>query len=192
VSQAPIEIQSFEQVPEPLRPAADAISAVSMHPMVGTGAQVDENRDRFCSQSDVSKYLLALHDGAVVGLTATYRRVVEMAGRRLVLGGIGDVHVQEELRRQGIATRLAQSAVCELDLVGCDVAYLCTDVRRPEMVRLYGRAGFVLLNRPLTYLGASGRRYVDHDAMIAPVRSRELFEAILSQSGPFDIGRGNW
>jgi ribosomal protein S18 acetylase RimI-like enzyme len=113
-------------------------------------------------------------------------------GGTLVLGGIGDVCVAPEYRRQGIATDLALTALLVLDVAGCDVAYLCAVVCLPHIVKLYGRAGFVVLGRPHTYLGASGRRYVDHDAMIAPVGSRALFEQVLADTVPFDIGRGNW
>jgi len=74
----------------------------------------------------------------------------------------------------------------------CDVAYLCTDIHDPGMVALYGRSGFVPLGRLHTFLGAPGKRYVDDDAMLAPVCSPEIFQALLRQVTPLDIGRGNW
>jgi hypothetical protein len=88
--------------------------------------------------------------------------------------------------------RLTLAALDELRWVGCDVAFLRAAPETPGLTELYGRAGFVRLRYGHTYLGASGRRYVDHDGMIAPVLSRPFFEAILRQPEPFDIDQGAW
>ena len=72
------------------------------------------------------------------------------------------------------------------------MAYLCARLDKPGLTELYGRAGFRRLQYGHTYLGRSGRRYVDQDGMIAPVLSQQLFEAIMVQPEPFDIGEGNW
>jgi ribosomal protein S18 acetylase RimI-like enzyme len=141
---------------------------------------------------DSIKWIVALHDGEVVGLTIAYRRVLDLHGRPLTLGGIGDVCVEPAYRRQGIASRLVHAAMHELDLAGCEVAYLCALLERPGLTELYERAGFRRLSYGHTYLGASGKRYVDHDGMIAPLLSQQLFEAIVLQPEPFDIGQGNW
>jgi ribosomal protein S18 acetylase RimI-like enzyme len=196
VGQPTIEIEVYEQLPERRAiPMWSVARGCFPHPADETDEQRHENEDRFCSDDDVVRYVLALDVGdvdEVVGLTLAYRRVVQLAGRSVVLGGLGRVAVRPNHRRQGIATRLTRRAIQELASVGCDVAYLCTDVHDPGMLELYGRTGFVPLGRPHTYLGASGRRYVDDDGMIAPVGSREVFEEILRQAEPFDIGQGNW
>jgi len=82
--------------------------------------------------------------------------------------------------------------VAELQAVGCDLAYLCTDVTNPGLVRLYGQREFVPLSRPHTYLEKSGTLYTDTDAMIAPIRSSSVFGAVLRDNEPFAIGTGNW
>jgi predicted N-acetyltransferase YhbS len=192
VSESSIEISVFQRVPEELREAARTLARASFKDPGETDEQRAERHDRFSSHDDIIKQILALNDGEFVGLAVAFRRTVEIGGRPAVLGGIGDVCVAPEHRRQGIATRLTRAALHELDLAECDVAYLCAEVHKPGLPTLYGRLGFVPLSRGHTYLGASGRRYVDHDGMLAPVRSRELFEAILQQREPFDIGQGNW
>jgi hypothetical protein len=73
-----------------------------------------------------------------------------------------------------------------------DVAYLCADLGNPSRLRLYGQFGFVPLGRPQTYVGPSGTRYTDDDAMLAPIGSPAVFERIMAAREPFDIGRGNW
>ena len=157
-----------------------------------TEEQRAERHDRFVSQGDAVKRILALRDGEVVGLAVAYRRAIRFAGWPVTLGGIGDVCVALECRRQGLGTRLTLAAIDELRWVGCDVAYLCARLENPGLTELYQRAGFARLRYGHTYLGASGQRYLDHDGMIAPILSRQLFEAIVTQPEPFDIGVGNW
>jgi ribosomal protein S18 acetylase RimI-like enzyme len=192
VSQAAIEIRVYDELSEPLRSAARALERASFRDPDATDEQRAEERDRFTGYVDAVKRLLAVRDDEVVGLAVAYRREIRFAGWPVVLGGIGDVCVAPEYRRQGIATRLTLAALDELKWVGCDVAYLCARLDKPGLTELYGRAGFRRLEYGHTYLGASGRRYLDHDGMIAPVLSPQFFEAILRQPEPFDIGVGNW
>ena len=192
MSQPAIEIAVHDRLPEPLQGAARALSRASFAVPGRTPEQYAEHRDRFCHMGDSIKWIVALLDGEVVGLTIAYRRVAELHGQPLTLGGIGDVCVEPAYRRRGIASRLVHAAMQELELAGCDVAYLCAMVEKPGLIELYGQAGFVRIPQGHTYLGASGTRYIDDDGMGAPVRSRELFEAILRQPEPFDIGQGNW
>jgi ribosomal protein S18 acetylase RimI-like enzyme len=195
VSETPIEIALYEQVPGVLGSQAQALARTVFRLPDETPAQRAERHDRFCSQDDRIRRILATRGKEVVGYATAYRRVIEYPAApkgSIVLGGIGDVCVVPDYRRRGIATDLALAAIWALDVAGCDVAYLCAEVELPHIVKLYGRARFVVLGRPHTYLGASGRRYVDHDAMIAPIGSHAIFEQILHDAAPFDIGRGNW
>ena len=75
---------------------------------------------------------------------------------------------------------------------GCTWSGPTALLENPGLTELYARAGFRRLEYGYTYVGASGRRYLDHDGMIAPLLSRQLFAAILRQPEPFDIGVGNW
>ena len=150
-------------------------------------------RDRFCSQGDVLKHVVALDDTAqVVGFARAYCRTVTWHGRAVVLGGLGDVCTDPVHRHRGIATTVAQAAMQELHAAGCDMAYLCAEVDDPGIVRLYGQVGFVPLRRPHSYFGESGALYTAVDGMIAPVRSPALFDNVLNDREPFHIGTGNW
>ena len=192
MGQSEIKIQVYDELPEPLRSAARALERASFRDPDATDQQRAEERDRFTGYVDAVKRIVAVRDGEVVGLAVAYQREIRFAGWPVRLGGIGDVCVAPEYRRQGIATRLTLAALDELKWVGCDVAYLCARLDKPGLTELYGRAGFRRLEHGHTYLGASGRRYVDQDGMIAPVLSQQLFEAIMRQPEPFDIGTGNW
>lgn len=106
------------------------------------------------------------------------------------LGGLGGVATDAAWRGRGIASATTAAGMARLRELGCDVAYLCTDIEK--RAHLYGQVGFVPLGRPHTYLGASGKRYTDDDGMVAAVNSPDLLAAILADDQPFDIGRGNW
>lgn len=92
----------------------------------------------------------------------------------------------------GVATALLKKAIEELTAQNCDVAYLCTDLHNPAMVKLYTKVGFVPLNKPYTYLGRSGKRYTETDGMVAPLQSKEKFDLIVSGKETLDLDTGNW
>jgi predicted N-acetyltransferase YhbS len=187
-----IEIKVCDRLPDDLREEAMTLVRASFKETDETDEQRAERHDRFAPQGDRVKEIVALDDGAVIGVVLAYRRAIRFAGWPVTLGGLGDVCVAPAYRRQGIATRLTLAALDELRWAGCDVAYLCARLDKPGLTELYRRAGFARLQYGHTYLGASGRRYLDHDGMIAPVLSRQFFEAIVVQPEPFDIGVGNW
>jgi len=192
LARSTVEIQVYGELPEPLRGAARDLARASFRNPDATDEERAEHRDRFSAQGDAFKLIVAVDEGEVVGFAVAYRRSIRFAGWPIVLGGIGGVCVAPEYRRQGIATRLTTAALDELKWVGCDVAYLCIRTEAPGLTELFGRAGFARLTYGHTYLGASGRRYVDQDGMIAPVLSQQFFEAIVLQPEPFDVGQGNW
>jgi ribosomal protein S18 acetylase RimI-like enzyme len=193
LAESTVEIQVYNELPEPLRDAARALARASFRDPDATDEERAENRDRFSAHGDAFKLIVAVSGGdEVVGFAVAYRRTIRFAGWPITLGGIGDVCVAPECRRQGLATRLTLAAIDELRWAGCDVAYLCAALEKPGLTELYERAGFRRLQYGHTYLGASGRRYLDHDGMIAPILLPQLFEAILRQPEPFDIGQGNW
>jgi len=192
LSQPDIEIRACNRLEGSLREAARDLARTSFAVPGRTPEQAAEHRDRFFYMGDDIAWFVALHAGEVIGLTIAYQRVVDLAGSPLSLGGIGDVCVAPAFRRQGIAGRLVRAAMRELDAAGCDVVYLCAALSKPGLTELYGQAGFVRIPQGHTFAGGSGRRYIDYDGMIAPVRSRGRFEQIVTQPEPFDIGRGNW
>ena len=145
MSESAIDIKVYDSLPDDFREAARALARASFKEPDETAEQREERHDRFADQGDAVKWVLALKDGEVVGLAVAYRRAIRFAGWPVTLGGIGDVCVAPEYRRQGIATRLTLAAMDELRWVGCDVAYLCARLDKPGLTELYGRAGFVRL-----------------------------------------------
>lgn len=190
---AHMHVEVLEQIPERHVHRVSVLLAQCFSVAHWPEARRLEHGDRFCSQADVWRHVLALNDvEAVVGFASIYKRGIERHGQALLLGGLGDVCTDPDWRHRGIATSMAAAARSEMERVQCDLAYLCAAVNDPGIVRLYGQSGFVPLRRPHTYHGKSGRLYEDNDAMIAPICNPAVFEEVLHSSEPFHIGTGNW
>jgi predicted N-acetyltransferase YhbS len=187
-----VRLQVFDTLPDDVAARLAPLLDQCFRNTGRTDAWLVEHRDRFCSQDDVLKHVVAFDDESVVGFARAYRRTISLHGRAVVLGGLGDVCTDLARRHAGIATAVVRLAVDELHAAECDIAYLCAAVTNPGIVHLYGQVGFVPLGHPHTYRGRSGTRYTDDDAMIAPVRSTTVFQQVLADDQPFDIGVGNW
>jgi ribosomal protein S18 acetylase RimI-like enzyme len=152
-----------------------------------------DSKERFVNKTDIFKYIVALIDNKVVGIIILWKRTIQYHGKPMIVGGLGGVGVQKEYRGKGIATNMLAHARKTLDLSECEVAFLGTDIHDPQMLKIYGRIGFVPLNKAFTYLGKSGKRYEDTTAgMIAPIHSQNKYNQILKDTEPFDIGMGTW
>ncbi len=157
-----------------------------------TDKQHADGHDRFCSSGDLLYYILAMENGRLIGETRVFKRTIVYNGQKIVLGGIGSVATHPDKRKQGIATRMVRRGMDLLAKKHCDVAYLCADTHSLKALEFYEEFGFRRLLQNHTYVGRSGKRYIDTDGMIAPVGSKILFEKIFSTAVPFDIGVGNW
>ena len=151
-----------------------------------------ENDDKFCSGADIAGYVLAMEAGRLIGETKICKRTISFEKQTIILGGIGSVATHPDKRLRGVAKATVARAMEMLKDLGCDIAYLCVDERDPRKIALYRSFGFDLLYRPHTYLGKSGKRYTDTDAMIAPVNAPLLYNIVMDGTAPLDIGTGNW
>lgn len=157
-----------------------------------TSEKQEEHDDQFCSQGDYYKFVLALEDNNVIGSVTILKRRIIFKSKKIKLGGLGGVCTHPDKRRRGIASRLLKVALSEMKKAGCDIAYLCADTSSLSKLRMYGEIGFVPLNHQYTYLGKSGRRYYENNGMIAPINSNDIFNLVVKDNEPFDIGQGNW
>jgi len=158
-----------------------------------TELRMQKHLDKFSpSVKNQIGHVCALFNNELAGRIVIMKRKVMFQDQPIILGGIAGVCVCPVKRKYGLATRLLKKAMEELKLAGCDIAYLCTDVENQGYLNLYGKFGFKLLGRPQTYLSKSGKRYIDHDAMIAPVNSTAIFKAVMAGKENLNIGTGNW
>ena len=150
------------------------------------------HKDKYCSDGDIKSWVLAFQNNEMIGKIAIFSREITFKNQIIILGGIGKVKVRDDQRKKGIATKMMNAAMEELHKINCDVAFLCTDISNQFLVSFYNKFGFTLLNKNYTYLSKSGARYIEPDGMLAPVKSLELFGAILMDEDALDIGVGNW
>jgi predicted GNAT family N-acyltransferase len=137
-------------------------------------------------------HLLAIERGDVIGVIKLFSRVIVFEGKTVTIGGFGAVTTTREKRRMGVATALLKKGINDFRKQNFDIAFLCTDISNPAMTELYSKVGFVSLGRPHSFTGKSGTKYVEHNGMVAPVKSIEKFNSVLSGKENLDIGAGCW
>lgn len=152
---------------------------------------LEEHIDKYCSDGDIFKWILAFDGNLVVGMAAVFMREVEFVDRTIKLGGVGKVQVTVEYRNRGIASMMMKEVMEKLHNIGVDVALLCTNTDS-FLVDFYRKYGFELLGRPYKFVGKSGKVYMDKEGMIAPIDSKEIYDLIMKTDELLDIGVGNW
>ena len=186
-------LQTYTTLPDALRkPLRELDTLCFTWQQTLTLAQKNENDDKFCSGADIVGYVLAMEAGRIIGETKICKRTIQFENQPVILGGIGSVATHPDKRLRGVAKAMIAKAMEMLKNQRCDIAYLCVDERDPRKVGLYRTFGFDLLYRPHTYLGKSGKRYTDTDAMIAPINAPALYTLVANGTAPLDIGTGNW
>jgi predicted GNAT family N-acyltransferase len=118
--------------------------------------------------------VLAYRQGELVACAEVFQRQVDYGGQPIVVGGFGPC-TREDVRGQGIGTRVCLAAMDYLQGQGCDVAFLSVDTSRGSHP-LYERLGFRMLSRPFTYANVRGEPKESGGGMVAPLRSQALFE----------------
>ncbi len=159
--------------------------------MSDTEENKQDAEDRYVN-NEKFLHIIAVENGRVIGKIGLVKRNITHENDSIILGGIGGVCTIPDKRNQGVASTLLKIAIEELTKTGCDIAYLCTDVDDKNATGLYEKVGFRILGKPHTYFGKSGKLYTDHDAMLAPLNSKVLFDKVIHGKEVFHIGKGNW
>ena len=147
-----------------------------------------ENKDKFCSKGYA--HFLAIENGSVISSIALFKRTIKHKGKSIFMGGLGGVCTTKKRRNRGIASLLMKKGMEDFKKQGCDIAFLCTDIENPKLVKLYNKIGFAVMEQPYACTGKSGKRYVDKEGMIAPIKSKSKFNLILKNKEILDIGLG--
>jgi hypothetical protein len=141
-------------------------------------------------RKDLVGLVIAYEGDELVGGIKLFMRKLVFENESYVLGGIGGVFTAKPNQRHGVATLMLGKAMLGLRQLKADVAYLCTDIEKLE--KLYWPFGFRYLSQGHTYLGKSGKRYIEYDGMLAIVNSLDLYFGLMTSKKPIDIGMGNW
>ena len=187
-----IKVKAFSKLPDQLAKVAEQFKkeAYQTGKPPYTEKQRAEHEEKFCSQKDRFKYLLAFWGDEIVGGLTLLKREGVFHRKKILLGGIGGVWTRKDKQKKSVATTMLKKAMKVLIQNHCDIAYLRIETK--ILRRLYERVGFLMLNRRHTFLGKSRKRYYAKDGMIALVTSKIIFNEILQDKKPFDIGKGNW
>jgi GNAT superfamily N-acetyltransferase len=145
-----------------------------------TAEEVEED---FC-RPPVAR-VLAYSQGELVAGAEVFSREVEYEGQAIRVGGFGPF-AREDVRGQGIGTRVCQAAMNYLKEQGCDVAFLSVDTKRKSHP-LYERLRFKMLARPFIYANVHGELRESDGGMIAPLCSEKLFEYVLNGEAQFAL-----
>jgi len=149
------------------------------------------HHDKYCSIGDIKKWILILEEDEVIGITALFGRKIIFNNQEIYLGGIGKVRVREDRRKRGMASIMMDESMRQLKKIDADIAFLCTDVNS-FLVKFYEKYGFVKMKQPYTFLSKSGNRFTEKEGMIVSINSKKIFDEIMRDKKPFDIGVGNW
>jgi predicted GNAT family N-acyltransferase len=147
-----------------------------------------ENKDEYCGKGYA--HFLAIEKGNVISSVELFKRNIRYKGKNISLGGLGGVCTTKKRRNRGIATLLMKKGMDDFKKQKFDIAFLGTNIKNPKLVRLYNNIGFVVMKQPRVSTGKSGKRYVEKDGMIAPIKSRSKLNLILKSKEILDIGLG--
>lgn len=135
--------------------------------------------------------LFAIEGGEIIGMLGLFKRVVKFEDEEIILGGMGGVCVTENMRGQGIATKLLQKGLEILKEQGCEIA--CLNVNREKQAyKLYEKLGFEFLNRDISYEDVNGKIKYDGNSMFIPLNSKEKYQKVMNSRAVFHQGRGYW
>lgn len=186
-----ITVRSYRSIPEKYLKKVEKLKKdVYQNEYNLSEEQLKEHREKFCSQKDIRKYLLAFDKEEVVGGLKVMKRTIDFHGKKVVLGGLAGVWVKTDRQKQGIGLKIIKKAMEIMMDEGCDIAYLRADLKK--LGAFYALVNFKPLNKGYTFLSALDRRFNDNDGMIAPILSEKLFNQILRDKNLLDIGKGNW
>jgi ribosomal protein S18 acetylase RimI-like enzyme len=185
-----MHIKSFRIIPMKFKFQARRLGDKCFGKRAGVSKkEIKENKDKYWCSPFLS--ILAIEKGKVIGKLKLYRKDIAYCGKKIILGAIGGVCVTKKKRNKGIASSLLKEGIKEFKKRKFEVGYLCTDIKNHARIRLYSKFGFVILNKPYTYLSKSGKRYTEKNGMIAPITSKSKFNLILKGKKIFDIGLSN-
>ena len=148
-------------------------------------AEEDFDRPRF-------GMVLAYAQGVLVACSELFKRAVEYEGKGITIGALGPC-TREDMRGKGIGARVCKSGLEYLEAHECDIAFLSIGVEEGNeyqyhaRLRFYERLGFALLDKPFTYANIRGEIKQSYGGLIAPLRSRELFEYVRKGKTQFTL-----
>jgi len=117
-------------------------------------------------------FVLARHDGELVGMVSALERTVTVAGQPIRIAGIGNVITATPWRKRGIATALMQRAQA-FSFVELGASF-CMLLCESHLIAFYQRLGWQLVEGPLVFNQPTGKTTWKDHTMVLP-RSGETW-----------------
>jgi len=157
------------------------------------GDYVDENPEETkLNYFDMPKLgVVGYRNNKIVGLFLIYDREIEFEGKKIKMAGIGGVVTRVDCRRQGVMSQILQKFFSQyVSKYKFDMAILCTDIKK--LGKLYGRIGFVPLNRSYFYLDKNEAEKEEVGGMIMALQNKNIVAKILSSKTKLFVDKSNF
>jgi len=136
-------------------------------------------------------YVVGYKNNKVVGLFLIYDREIEFEGNKIKLAGLGGVVTRVDCRRQGIMSQILQKFFSQyVAKYKFDIAMLCTDIKK--LGKLYGRVGFVPINRSYFFMDKNGVEKEELGGMILGLNNKAVVAKILNSKTKLFVGNSNF
>ncbi len=136
-------------------------------------------------------YLFAVAQGQIISRVALFKREVQFAGQKIMLGGMGGVCVATLHRHQGIASSMLKRGLAILREAKCDLACLNVDLEK-KIYSLYTKLGFTMMEREISFKNVRGDTVRDRGTMFIPLCSSAKYDLVMNNNETFHYGRGYW
>ena len=129
-------------------------------------------------------FVLARHDGELVGMVTVLERTIAVAGQPIHIAGIGNVITATPWRKRGIATALMQrTQAFSFDELGASFGMLLCE---SHLISFYERLGWQLVEGPLVFDQPAGKATWKDYTMVLPCGGEPWRSGVIDLCGlPF-------
>ncbi|MFA7300753.1 MAG: GNAT family N-acetyltransferase [Candidatus Shapirobacteria bacterium] len=146
------------------------------------------NQDNF----DIPRlWIVGYRNNRIVGLFLIYDREIIFENQKIKMAGLGGVVTRVDCRRTGVMSQILQKFFTQfLPKYKFDIGLLCTDIKK--IGKLFGRVGFVPLNRSYFFIDKNGVEKEETGGMIMNLNTKKLGSKILGSKAKLFVGKSNF
>lgn len=136
-------------------------------------------------------WVVGYKNNRVVGLFLIFDREIVFENQKIKMAGLGGVVTRVDCRRTGVMSQILQKFFTQyLPKYKFDIAMLCTDIKK--LGKLYGRVGFVPINRSYYFVDKNEVEKEETGGMIMNLNTKKLASKILGSKTKIFVGNSNF